>query len=224
MKNISIILIVIYVLIVISCSDNDGNNAINNIEDTTNYYFFDKNITYWEMKNNSGNTAYFQALEKDSIFLAMRFWDTANKINVIATPIQFIYWEDGMKKRKYFAIVEYNDKLYFATKKHPMIADYNLDYYVYLFNIPSKAIETNCVESDSIEYLYGTQIWKMNYIAEWNLYNDTLLNKTYKIYNLQYIAFNNMFTPQSYYDSFSFIAGFGFYEYMGYTFQPDTQK
>ena len=48
-------------LLVITCSE--PNNNIVEPPTTIKNYFFNKNITYWKMKNNNGDTAYFQALE-----------------------------------------------------------------------------------------------------------------------------------------------------------------
>ena len=212
MKHIILITIL---LLICACSESNDTIELNK------NYFFNKDITYWNMQNNNGNNAYFQALENTEISLAMRFWDTSesSRINIIATPINFVYWENGMKKQQFYALINHNNTLYFATKKHPLIANYNLDFYIYLFTIPNEIPNQNHKEFDSIEYPYGATTWKMNYNAEWII--NSIASDTNKIYDVRYTASNNMATSPTYFEDFSFMEGYGFYTYMGYNLIKD---
>jgi len=181
-------------------------------------FFFNSNITTWNLQNEKGNVAIFQAHPEEEISLAMRFWDTAknSRISVNAVPVDFIYNEDGMKKRQYFALIKQNNELYFATKKHPNAGNYNLGFYIYLFSIPNETPVT-AIETDSVVYQYGTQVWKMKYSIEW-IY-EGVFDNALKIFTSQYTTYNNFQSPQIYLENFSFIEKIGFYGYMGYYLQ-----
>lgn len=224
-KNTILILIVLNIFIISACEN--GNNNVNNpiVTDTTQNFFFNEEISYWKMKNNKGDTAYFQATEKETISIAMKFWDTTeyNRINVIATPIQFVYWEDGMKKRQHFAIVSHNNKLFFATKRHQLVANYTLNHYIFLFTISNEP-ENDYIETDSVSYPLINQTWELNYATKWQIIKDvdttsdsldSNFNQIEK-YNIIYTAFNNMLTPKTYIEEFGFIKNIGFFSYMGY--------
>lgn len=207
-KQTFISIIVSTIILSVGCSNNT--NGTEPAENNSDNYFFNKNIGYWKMKkSNSNDTAYFEALPETNISLAMNFWDTtiSSRISTISTPLRFVYWENGMKKQQYFAIVRHNNKLFFGIQKHQLLSNYNLDFYIYLFEIPDKTPISN--EFNSAEFPVGTLTWKLNYSTEWQQNKED-------VYVAKYTAYNSMAVPQTYIEEFGFIKDFGFFSYMGY--------
>lgn len=218
MKILYFILAVFTVYFFISCSSDTPNGVIKKSEQ--NHLIIAKPNFRWKMVNQNGDTAFFQSGDTLLLSFANLFWDTAkvNRFEIKAIPIQFVYWEQNIKKRMYFALGVTDTGYVFASTHSPIISDYSLDgFYLKYFFIPNVMNDNGFVENHSANMQVADKNYKLSTVAEWNnIGKETWKTKQLTVWKVRYTALNETKNPQTYINDFQFIDSVGFYKFMDY--------
>jgi hypothetical protein len=219
-KILTILIPLSFILLSVSCS-NDTSNKNNPIFVDSNahhnYFFNIKSDMKWNMNNQNGDSAYFESLDTALIKFVPKFWDIDYKEEMLAIPIEFVYWEGNNKKRQHFALGITKNGYMLMSKNNAMIGNYALDYFSYYFTIPNEPIGYSFNELTEDKILIGINNFNVSNEAKWNNTGEIIFGDSMKrLWRVEHILTNELKTPQKLINNFIFIEASGFYQYMGY--------